>query len=104
MLRAEFQAGFPWGVLLITDAESKEEIPSWATADDQVAVAATALAVRVMHEDDGEVAVRVLDDDLRLDDAQAGRTHRARGVVEEIGPVLARHDRSLANCRTVIGR
>ncbi len=62
MLLAELQAGFPWGVLLVSDAASKEEIPSWATDEDQVAVASSALVVRVMHQDNGEVAVRVSDD------------------------------------------
>jgi hypothetical protein len=64
-LLAEFATGFPWGVLLISDARSKEQIPSWSTPDDQVAVAATALVVRVMHRDNGEVAVRVWDDALK---------------------------------------
>jgi hypothetical protein len=59
MLLAELHTGFPWGVLLVTDAESTEQIPSWASADEQVAAAATALVVRVMHRDDGDVAVRV---------------------------------------------
>ena len=62
MLLTEFQAGFPWGVFLISDAASKEKIPSWATDEDQVAAASTALVVRVMHQDNGEVAVRVVDD------------------------------------------
>lgn len=60
--KSEFRAGFPWGVLLISDARSREEIPRWTNADDQVAAATTALVVRVMHEDNGEVAVRVFDD------------------------------------------
>lgn len=62
MLRAELEAGFPWGVLLVSDADSREEIPSWAADEAQVAAASTALVVRVTHEDNGEVAVRVLDD------------------------------------------
>jgi hypothetical protein len=62
MLLCELRTRFPWGVLLVTDAASKEQIPSWATDDDQVAHAETALVVRVMHEDEGEVAVRVWDD------------------------------------------
>lgn len=62
MLLAELQIGFPWGVLLVSDASSKEQIPSWATAEEQVAVATNALVVRVMHSDNGEVAVRVWDE------------------------------------------
>lgn len=62
MLVAELCAEFPWGVLLATDASSSEQIPSWASAEDQVAVASTALVVRVMHQDDGEVTIRVWDE------------------------------------------
>jgi hypothetical protein len=53
------QAEFRYGVLLIADAESKEDIPSWESAEEQVAVAASALVVRVQHADEGEVTVRV---------------------------------------------
>ena len=55
MLKAELEAEFPYGVLLITDAESAEQIPSWDSPEEPVAVAASALVVRVRHADEGEV-------------------------------------------------
>ena len=64
MLKAELEAEFPYGVLLITDAESTEQIPSWDSPEEPVAVAASALVVRVRHADEGgegEVTVRVVD-------------------------------------------
>lgn len=61
MLKAEIVAEFPYGVLLVTDVASTELIPSWAGPDDQVAVARTALVMRVLHGDEGEVSVRVCD-------------------------------------------
>lgn len=54
-------ADFPWGVLLVSDSESREEIPEWSSVDDQVTSANSALVVRVMHGDEGSVSVRVLD-------------------------------------------
>jgi len=31
MLLGELTAAFPWGVLLVTDDASSEQIPSWAS-------------------------------------------------------------------------
>lgn len=59
MLLAELVAGFPWGVLLITDASSSEPIPSWDSDADQVAVGDSALVVRVLHGDEGEATIRI---------------------------------------------
>ena len=61
VLKAELEAEFPYGVLLITDAESTEQIPSWDSPEEPVAVAASALVVRVRPADEGEVTVRVVD-------------------------------------------
>ena len=61
MLKAELEAEFPFGVLLITDSTSTEPIPSWDSAEEQVAVAGSALVVSVQHADEGEVTVRVCD-------------------------------------------
>ena len=52
---------FPYGVVLVADAGSTEPIPSWESAEEQVAVAGSALVVRVRHADEGEVTVRVHD-------------------------------------------
>ena len=56
----ELVANFAWGVLLICDCESIEEIPGWGSAHELVATAETAVVVRVRHGDEGEVSVRVL--------------------------------------------
>jgi hypothetical protein len=37
VLKAELEAEFPYGVLLITDAESTEQIPSWDSPEEPVA-------------------------------------------------------------------
>jgi hypothetical protein len=62
-LLATLEFGCPWGVLLITDDESTESIPSWASDEEQVTSMPSALVARVMHQDDGEVVVRVWDGD-----------------------------------------
>lgn len=58
---AELDADFPWGVLLITDASSTEQIPDWSSPEEMVTAAQSALVVRVRNADEGSVAVRVLD-------------------------------------------
>lgn len=62
MLLGELEAGFPWGVVLVTDERSTEEIPSWTSDEEQVTHNATAAVVRVMHQDEGDVTVQVWDD------------------------------------------
>lgn len=61
-LLGELQAGFPWDVLLLTDEDSAEAIPTWTSNDEQVTTSATAAVVRVLHRDEGDVTVRVWDD------------------------------------------
>lgn len=58
---AALDADFPWGVLLVTDASSTEQIPDWSSSEEMVTAARSALVVRVRHADEGTVAVRVLD-------------------------------------------
>jgi len=65
-LLATLELGCPWGVLLITDDESIESIPSWASNEEQVTSTSSSLVARVMHQDDGEVVVRVWDGDGAL--------------------------------------
>ena len=60
MLLGELRAGFPWGVLLVTDDESTDEIPSWKSDEEQVTHSATAAVARVMHQDEGDVTVKGL--------------------------------------------
>lgn len=57
----ELSHEFPWGVLLVTDANSTEEIPQWSSPAETVAVAKSALVVKVRHADEGPVTVRVSD-------------------------------------------
>lgn len=62
---AELNADFPWGVLLVTDASSTEQIPDWSSPEEMVTAAQSALVVRVRHADEGSVVVRVLDAEPR---------------------------------------
>lgn len=56
------EAGFPWGVLLVTDEGSTELVPEWASDEEQVSHGESVAVLRVMHEDEGVVLVRVWDD------------------------------------------
>lgn len=47
----------------MTDAESIEQIPPWASSAHAVAVAERAVLVRVRHEDEGDVSVRMIQDE-----------------------------------------
>ncbi|NIK62005.1 hypothetical protein [Kribbella shirazensis] len=58
---ADLTADFPWGVLLMSDADSTEQIPEWTSLDEMVASAEFALVVRVRHADEGSVSVRALE-------------------------------------------
>ena len=62
MLLGKLEAGFPWGVLLVTDEGSTELVPEWASDDEQVSHGESVAVLRVMHEDEGDVLVRVWDD------------------------------------------
>lgn len=61
MMLGVLTAEFPWGVLLISDRGSTEQIPEWDSPQDQVTGGATCLLVRVRHADEGPVTVRVWD-------------------------------------------
>jgi hypothetical protein len=50
---------FPRGVLLVTDDASNEAIPTWEDKSARVTSSRTALVVKVLHEVDGSVTVRV---------------------------------------------
>ena len=56
---AELSTRFPFGVVLVTDSRSTEEIPQWESDSAQVTSARTALVLRIRHEVDGDSAVRV---------------------------------------------
>ena len=84
VLKTELEAELPYGVLLITDAESTEQIPSWDSPEEPVAVAASALVVRVRHADEGEVTVSVVDSpgDPAGDQIFAGELEVKSGVLQ----------------------
>ncbi len=56
---AEATVGCSFGVLLVTDEDSRDPIPEWAAAEDPVTSTTTALVVKVRHVDDGDVLVRL---------------------------------------------
>jgi membrane peptidoglycan carboxypeptidase len=58
-LSTQLEGRFPWGVLLISDRESTEEIPEWSNPSEQVTAARTAAVVRVLHGSEGPVEVSV---------------------------------------------
>ena len=62
MLLGELEASFPWGLLVVTDSRSREQVPEWASNDEQVARGETVAVLRVKHQDEGDVVVRVWDD------------------------------------------
>jgi hypothetical protein len=59
----ELSAAFQWGVLLVTDASSTEQIPDWSSPDERVTAARSALVVRVMPDVEGNVDVYVVNSD-----------------------------------------
>lgn len=60
---ADLTCRFPWGVLLVTDADSTELIPQWTSDDEQVTAAGSALVVRVMSDIGGDVDVHVVNNE-----------------------------------------
>lgn len=54
---ATLSGRFPNGVLLVTDADSPEQIPTWSAELPQLAIGRTVLAVTVLHEIDGTAEV-----------------------------------------------
>ena len=58
-LLGQLRHAFPWGVLLITDDSSTEQIPTWDSSEVQVSAGDTAAVLRVMHAQEGDVTVQV---------------------------------------------
>lgn len=73
MLRGELTAGFPFGVLQITDDASTERSPAWRSRKELVTAAGTALVMRVRHRDEGDVHVSVWD---RPEGGEGALAHR----------------------------
>lgn len=57
----EIVGDFPWGLLLVTDADARDVIPSWDSDDQIVTASETALVVRIRHADEGDAVVRVIE-------------------------------------------
>ena len=78
------QAEFAFGVLLVSDEDSTEQIPSWASPDEQVTATGSAAVVRVQHPDEGPVVLRVWDSDESVMGACAfdSRLEVSSGIVK----------------------
>ena len=50
---------FAWGLVLVIDKGSKDEIPEWANDHEAVSAATNALMVRVLHGQEGPVSVSI---------------------------------------------
>lgn len=77
----------PWGLLLVTDERSTEEIPSWTSDAELVAAAPSAMVVRVRHQQEGSVSVF-----LGADDPGAELTQVFTGELELESGVLVVSD------------
>jgi hypothetical protein len=67
----ELRTHFPWGLLLVTDAEASDRIPQWDSDEEQATASDTAVVLRVLHGDEGETTVRVWDDESSADGYEA---------------------------------
>lgn len=61
MRLGEFNAALPWGLLLVTDDHSRDEISVWSSDDEQVTASATALVIRTINAAERVTCVRVWD-------------------------------------------
>ncbi|WP_374312499.1 hypothetical protein [Microbacterium sp.] len=87
----ELVTGFPWGLILISDAESTEPIPPWRSDNHPVASAESAVVLRVLHRDDGDVSVRII-----TSESEARSSEIFDGVLS-IGSGLVRVSDALGN-------
>jgi hypothetical protein len=101
---AELSGAFQWGILLVTDASSKEQIPDWSSPDEQVTAAGSALVVRVMPDVEGNVDVYVVNSD---DEVHGTRVFSGRLAVPsmmlKIGDALGGMTTSVALGKAEIG-
>lgn len=104
MRLAELSAAFQWGVLLVSDASSAEQIPSWSSPDERVTAANSALVVRVMPDVEGDVDVYIVNDD---EDVQGTRVFSGRLAVPSktlrVGDALSETTASVALSKQEIG-
>lgn len=101
---AELSAAFQWGVLLVTDASSTEQIPDWLSPDERVTATGSALVVRVMPDVEGNVDVYVVNND---EDVQGTRVFSGRLAVPskmlKVGDALGETTASVALSKEQIG-
>lgn len=101
---AELSAAFQWGVLLVTDASSTEQIPDWSSPDERVTAAGSALVVRVMPDIEGNVNVYVVNND---EDVQGTRVFSGHLAVPskmlKVGDALGETTASVALGKEEIG-
>jgi hypothetical protein len=100
----ELQAHFPWGVLLITDAASTEQIPAWDSDEHQATSSRSAVVLRVLHGDEGPVTVRVWEGDgpepgHRLFDSSIDIPSGVLQVGDALGDEVLRLDRQAGSVR-----
>jgi hypothetical protein len=55
----EVSANFGWGLLVISDRNSKDEIGEFASPTDRFLASSDAVVIRILHGQEGDVAVRV---------------------------------------------
>jgi hypothetical protein len=58
-LVGSLEGGFPWGLLVVSDQESSEQIPDWRGQGEQVTFTTSSLVVKVEHEQVGLATVHV---------------------------------------------
>jgi hypothetical protein len=82
-LIGSLSTSFPWGLILVTDHGSTDEVPSFPTARDTVAVGRNCLVVKVEHEQFGRAMVHVYEGagDLSGSPAFDGMIESASGVI-----------------------
>lgn len=59
MLTASLSRGFPWGLCVLEDPRSSEEIPPFAAPGQSVSTCRTGIMVAILHEVDGEATASV---------------------------------------------
>ncbi len=104
MRLAELNTAFQWGVLLVTDARSAEQIPDWSSPDERVTAAGSALVVRVRPDVEGNVDVHVVNSDEEVQGVQvfSGRL-KVPSKILRVGDALGETTASVALNKEEIG-
>ncbi len=75
MLVGTLEGDFQFGVLLVTDQDASDIIPSWGTTEEQVVSSESAVVIRVRHADEGSVVIRIWDDEAEVGVSLHGLAH-----------------------------